>query len=57
MKTFNLFQAHEEQINEVLQDNMKGLLELEMEKLKILKTDYDGILTVIIFKIFNFFNF
>ena len=57
MKTFNLFQAHEEQINEVLQDNMKGLLELEMEKIKILKTDYDGILTVIIFKIFNFFNF
>ena len=50
MKTFNLFQAHEEQINEVMQDNMKSLLEIEMEKIKILKTDYDGMLTVIISK-------
>lgn len=49
MTTFNLFQAHEEQINEVLQNNMKGLLELEMEKIKILKTDYEGILSVIIY--------
>lgn len=55
MKTFNLFQAHEEQINEVLNENMKGLLELEMQKIKILQTDYEGILTVIISKKFTQF--
>jgi len=41
-----MFQYHEEQTNEILNENIKSVLQIEIEKNKSLMSNYENIFTV-----------